>query len=203
MSTLYLLRHGQTEFNVQKRVQGHSDSPLTPLGVEQAHAAARWLIGQGARFTRMCSSPLGRAMGTLEIVRDDMAAAGMDPLPPLEAVDGLIERSYGSFEAGPAAEVPCELWDPGEALIPYGGEGSRALRERMVSTMTQIMLDAGPGACVLAVSHGSASLQFKLAWQSLATCPQDVALGNCCILRYDFQPASRAFVNTAIVNQDV
>ena len=39
MPMLYVLRHGQTEFNLQHRVQGRCDSPLTPLGVEQARAA--------------------------------------------------------------------------------------------------------------------------------------------------------------------
>ena len=43
MPRLYILRHGQTEFNLQHRVQGHCDSPLTELGVAQAHAAGAWL----------------------------------------------------------------------------------------------------------------------------------------------------------------
>ena len=40
MATLYLMRHGQTEFNVRKLVQGHCDAPLTELGIEQARRAA-------------------------------------------------------------------------------------------------------------------------------------------------------------------
>ena len=44
-ATLYLMRHGQTEFNVAKRVQGRCDSPLTELGRDQARAAGRWLAG--------------------------------------------------------------------------------------------------------------------------------------------------------------
>lgn len=82
MSVLYILRHGQTEYNLQHRVQGHCDSPLTPLGVEQAHAAARWIADQGVRFDRMCTSPLGRAVSTLEVVREELVARGEKDLPP-------------------------------------------------------------------------------------------------------------------------
>lgn len=200
MSVLYVLRHGQTEFNLQGRVQGHCDSPLTPLGIEQARGAARWLISQGLSFDHMFTSPLGRAVSTLEVVREEYRAAGIVDLPPAQPVDGLMERSYGPFEGGPAADVPAELWDPGEALVPYGGEGSAALRARIVDAMTGIMLT--PGAeTVLAVCHGSATLQFKLAWEGTARCPQDVRLGNCCVLAFDFDPETRVFSNTAIVNQ--
>ena len=200
MSTLYLLRHGQTEFNLQGRVQGRCDAPLTALGVEQAHAAAAWLAEQHVDFDRLCTSPLGRAKTTLELVRGDLEAAGYRGLPPVEPIDGLMERSYGPFEGGPAADVPCELWDPGEALVPYGGEGSAALRERMVATLTDIMERADDDAAVLATSHGSATLQFKKAWEHLARCPQDVPLGNCCILVYTYDRERRAFINQVIVN---
>lgn len=200
MPKLYVLRHGQTEFNLQHRVQGHCDSPLTPLGVEQARAVGGWLAAQGVCFDRMCTSPLGRAVATLEVVREELRAAGEKDLPPIEPVDGLMERSYGPFEGGPATDVPAELWDPGEALVPYGGEGSAALRERVVAAMTGIM-DAPGAETVLAVSHGSATLQFKRAWEPLARCPQDVPLGNCCVLVYDYDPAAHAFACEKIVNQ--
>ena len=202
MPKLYVLRHGQTVYNLQKRVQGHCDSPLTELGVEQARAAGRWIAAQGVRFDRMCSSPLGRTLATLDVVREELTAAGMTGLPPVEPVDGLIERCYGEFEGGLQSDVPADLWDPGEALVPYGGEGSVALRERIVATMTDIM--GAPGAeTVLAVCHGSATLQFKLAWEPLARCPQDVHLSNCCVLVYDYDPEARTFACERIVNQSV
>ena len=202
MPKLYVLRHGQTVYNLQKRVQGHCDSPLTELGVAQAHAAGKWLASQGVRFERIFSSPLGRALATAEVAREELAAAGWEDVPPVEPVDGLIERSYGPFEEGPAADVPSELWDPGETLVPYGGEGSAALRERIVATMTELMMTSG-AETVLAVSHGSATLQFKLAWEPLARCPQDVHLGNCCVLVYDYDPEARTFACERIVNQSV
>ena len=201
MATLYLLRHGQTQYNLEGRVQGHCDSPLTELGVAQAHAAGAWLAARGVSFERVFSSPLGRALATAEVAREELLAAGL-PAPRVEPVEGLIERSYGPFEGGPAADVPAELWDPGEALVPYGGEGSAALRTRIVGTLTELMCSSG-AENVLAVSHGSATLQFKLAWERLALCPQDVHLGNCCVLVYEFDRSSRQFVCERIVNQNL
>lgn len=202
MSVLYILRHGQTEYNLQHRVQGHCDSPLTRLGVEQAHAAARWIAGQGVRFDRMCTSPLGRAVSTLEVVREELMARGEKSLPPVEPLDALMERSYGPFEGGPASDVPAELWDPGESLVPFGGEGSVALRRRIVRAMTEVV-DAPGVETALAVCHGSATLQFKKAWESLARCPQDVPLGNCCVLVYEYERSSGQFFCERIVNQSL
>ena len=93
MSQLYLLRHGQTEFNLNHLVQGRCDAPLTELGIAQAHAAARWLIEQHVRFDRLCTSPLGRAKATLGLVRADLSSAGVTDLPEIKPVDGLMERS--------------------------------------------------------------------------------------------------------------
>ena len=68
MKRLYLLRHGQTEFNVKKLVQGRCDSPLTDLGRKQAGMAAAWLKGHGIIPDKVVSSPLGRAMDTASLV---------------------------------------------------------------------------------------------------------------------------------------
>ncbi|MDY4040488.1 MAG: histidine phosphatase family protein [Collinsella sp.] len=198
MSTLYLMRHGQTVFNVAGLVQGHCDSPLTEAGASQARAAGRWLVEQGVEPTRLCASPLGRARATLAIVRDELVASGARPPEP-EVVDGLIERSYGSLEGGSRDEVPADLWNPGEEIVAYGGEGSRALGIRMTEALTALMRGASSER-VLAVSHGSATARFKDVWGEHARCPQDVWIGNCFILVYEFEPASGFFVNTAIVD---
>ena len=206
MARLYLMRHGQTEYNLRGLVQGRCDSPLTPAGIEQARTAGAWLAGERASLARICSSPLSRALETARIVRGElMRAHAADPAhvpfpPQVEETSGIIERSFGSFEGGPKELVPTDLWDPGEEVEPFGGEGSRTLRVRMVTALTELMEGADAGD-VLAVSHGSASLQFKLAWEGLARCPQDVPIGNCCIMVFGFDPAARTFACERIVNQ--
>lgn len=180
MKRLYLLRHGQTEFNVKKLVQGRCDSPLTVLGRQQARAAAAWLKAHGVVPDKVVSSPLGRAIDTAQLVACEL----LGPDATVEPCEGIIERSYGTFEEGPHDALPTDVWDPGEDLIPFGGEGSHALQERMVATLTNLM-SAKDTETLLAVSHGSASRQFiKAAAPEGFELP--TKLPNCAIMIFDF-----------------
>ncbi len=183
MKRLYLLRHGQTEFNVKKLVQGRCDSPLTDLGRKQAGMAAAWLKDHDVVPDKVVSSPLGRAMDTASLVATELL--GLDA--EVEPCEGIIERSYGTFEEGPHDALPTDVWDPGEDLVPFGGEGSHALQERMVATLTNLMGAEGIET-LLAVSHGSASRQFiKAAAPEGFELP--TKLPNCAIMIFDFDEA--------------
>ena len=180
MKKLYLLRHGQTEFNVKKLVQGRCDSPLTDLGRKQAGMAAAWLKDHDVVPDKVVSSPLGRAMATASLVATELLGADAD----VEPCEGIIERCYGTFEEGPHDALPTDVWDPGEDLIPFGGEGSRALQERMVGALANLMGSEGIET-LLAVSHGSASRQFiKAAAPEGFELP--TKLPNCAIMIFDF-----------------
>ena len=183
MKRLYLLRHGQTEFNVKKLVQGRCDSPLTDLGRQQARAAAAWLKAHSVVPDKVVSSPLGRAMDTASLVASEL----LGPDAAVEPCEGIIERSYGAFEEGPHDALPTDVWDPGEDLVPFGGEGSRALQERMVGALTNLMGSEGIET-LLAVSHGSASRQFiKAAAPEGFELP--TKLPNCAIMIFGFDDA--------------
>lgn len=180
MKRLYLLRHGQTEFNVKKLVQGRCNSPLTDLGRKQAGMAAAWLKDHDVVPDKVVSSPLGRAMDTARLVACKLL--GSDAA--VEPCEGIIERCYGTFEEGPHDALPTDVWDPGEDLVPFGGEGSRALQERMVGALSNLMGAEGIET-LLAVSHGSASRQFiKAAAPEGFELP--AKLPNCAIMVFDF-----------------
>ncbi len=180
MKRLYLLRHGQTEFNVKKLVQGRCDSSLTDLGRKQAGMAAAWLKDHDVVPDKVVSSPLGRAMDTAQLVACKLL--GSDAA--VEPCEGIVERCYGTFEEGPHDALPTDVWDPGEDLVPFGGEGSKALQERMVATLTNLMSADGIET-LLAVSHGSASRQFiKAAAPEGFELP--AKLPNCAIMVFDF-----------------
>lgn len=180
MKKLYLLRHGQTEFNVKKLVQGRCDSPLTDLGRKQAGMAAAWLKSHDVVPDKVVSSPLGRAMDTAQLVATEL----LGPDAAVEPCEGIIERCYGSFEEGPHGALPTDVWDPGEDLVPFGGEGNQALQERMVDALTNIMGSEGIET-LLAVSHGSASRQFiKAAAPEGFELP--TKLPNCAIMIFNF-----------------
>ena len=180
MKRLYLLRHGQTEFNVKKLVQGRCDSPLTDLGRQQAGMAAAWLKAHNVVPDKVVSSPLGRAMDTAGLVATELLGQNV----AVEPCEGIIERCYGTFEEGPHDALPTDVWDPGEDLVPYGGEGSQALQERMVETLTNL-ISAENVETLLAVSHGSASRQFIKA-AAPADFKLPTKLPNCAIMIFDF-----------------
>lgn len=98
---LYLVRHGQTQFNVKSVVSGWSDSPLTAKGLEQAEAAGAALADEA--FVAAYSSDLDRAEHTAEIILDENSSP-----PELQPMSGLRETYYGGFE-GDSDEA---LWKP-------------------------------------------------------------------------------------------
>ena len=87
--TLYLVRHGQTVFNVRRKIQGWCDSPLTELGRAQAGVAAEYFRSRGITFDHAYSSTSERACDTLEI---------LTPMP-YTRVKGLKEWNFGVFES--------------------------------------------------------------------------------------------------------
>ena len=142
MADLYLVRHGQTELNVQSILQGWHDSPLTARGRQQALATR-------AAFDHVYSSPLGRARRTAELI----AGEGRS----IELVDDLREWHLGSLEGTSNREMPPQPW--GDYPVAFGGESEVQLQSRMVAALSRIM--ARPQHdCVLAVSHGSACQEF-------------------------------------------
>lgn len=197
MKRLYLMRHGETQFNTQRIVQGRCDSPLTEAGRMQARQAGEKFLREGAHFDRVGSSPIKRAYDSCELALEAMEENGID-CPSIEVVQDLQERSYGPYEMQPSDTVPGGVWDPGENLVACGGEGSRALRERVVAACASLF-DRDDVQCALAVSHGSASMQFYLA----STRPNGLdgltRLPNCCILVFDFDDKTRSFTLVKIL----
>lgn len=85
---LYLMRHGETLFNVQGKIQGWCDSPLTTNGIKQAKAAAAYYEREGIRFDAACCSTAERASDTLELITS----------LPYARLKGIREVGFGTFE---------------------------------------------------------------------------------------------------------
>ena len=149
MADLYLVRHGQTELNVQNILQGWHDSPLTARGREQALATRAAFAARGVAFDHVYSSPLGRARRTAELI----VGAGRS----IALVDDLREWHLGSLEGTSNRKMPPQPW--GDYPVAFGGESEGELRTRMVAALSRIMVRPQHN-CVLAVSHGSACQEF-------------------------------------------
>ncbi len=145
----YLLRHGETEWNVQQRPQGRLDSPLTELGWQQAVRSAEQL--SGIAFVRAYTSPLGRAHLSAERVLAGRSVA-------LSVLDDLAELDWGEVAGLNAAEREIRFpelkaarqADKFGAAFP-GGESYASARPRAERAAQQICGD-GPGP-VLVMGH--------------------------------------------------
>ena len=189
MAKLYMMRHGQTLFNVLKRKQGWCDSPLTELGIEQARHAGEWLAANAPVFDHYYSSTSERACDTLELVA---------PGVPYERVKGLKEWNFGKFEGITEDLNPALPY--GDFYVPFGGEAEMDFRARLVTTLTEVMRRPGHEN-VLAVSHGAACAQVLRAfggWDEFKASGK--RLGNCCICIYDVDAAAGTFTPVDVIN---
>lgn len=151
MTEILLIRHGETLWNQQGRMQGQHDSPLTPLGLQQARQLAERL--KSASFHALYSSDLGRAHQTARCIAD---ATGHE----IVADSGLRERSFGIFEGLTNAEIEKrhpDLYVPFARRDPHfampGGESASQFRERCVGTLERIV-QRHEGETLVAVTHG-------------------------------------------------
>ncbi|MBP2435827.1 histidine phosphatase family protein [Microbacterium amylolyticum] len=143
MTVIALLRHGQTEWNRARRVQGRSDIPLNETGRAQAAAAAEAL--RGGEYTRITASPLLRAKETAEIIGQSLGLGE----PAL--FDGLMERCYGEAE-GMDVSTYWETYAGGK-VVP-GAETDDEVLARAVQTLIDIAAGGPEDEHVIAVAHG-------------------------------------------------
>jgi broad specificity phosphatase PhoE len=168
---IYLVRHGQTEFNRERRIQGHVDSSLTELGLRQADAVGqllRDLIRDPAGW-RIVSSPLGRARSTAEII------AGVLDGPRVELDDRLKEMSWGSHDGRLRAELEAEhpetFGKTGWAFdAPTDGESYEDVAARVGAWLAD--LPPEPERRIIAVSHGISGRVLRGLYANL---PRDEA----------------------------
>ncbi len=140
MTTILLARHGETDWNRDRRVQGHSDTTLNETGRAQARALAAALAAEP--LDAVYSSDLSRARETAEIVaaRHELPVS-LDPQ--------LRERSFGSWEGLTGAEIDARFGD----WSLHDGETDDHVRERVLAATHRIVA-RHPGEEVLVVSHG-------------------------------------------------
>ena len=142
MATILLVRHGETDWNVQRRVQGHSDTPLNATGRAQAEELARTL--EGEPIDAVYSSDLERATATAAIVAKRL---GLD----VKLEPALREKHFGTWEGLTDTEV-FERFPEAQPGRWGDGETSEEMSERVIRAIERI---AGhhPDGRALVVTH--------------------------------------------------
>lgn len=185
MLQVYLVRHGETQWNAERRIQGQSDSPLTEKGEKQA-----WQVAERAKalgITHVIASDLGRTQRTAEIIAD-VCGCHITLEPRLRELDmGVLERrhidSLNAEEEGWRRQL---VNGTADGRIP-DGESMLELSERMHAALAAC-LELPEGSRPLLVSHGMAlgclvsTILGLPAWAE-----RRLRLRNCSISRIDYQ----------------
>jgi 2,3-bisphosphoglycerate-dependent phosphoglycerate mutase len=156
---LVLIRHGQSEWNLQNLFTGWRDVDLTDQGVKEAREAGRKLKAQGLAFDVAYTSALKRAQRTLDLVLQEM---GISAIPVFED-QALNERDYGDLSGlnkddarKKWGEEQVHVWRRSYDVAPPGGE---SLKDTLARALPYYMMEILPrvlrGERVLVVAHGN------------------------------------------------
>lgn len=153
MTTIHLVRHGQTHWNLERRVQGRTESTLTDLGVEQARQVAIQL--QDINLDRAYASSSVRARDTARYILEHHDGVN------LELRDDLREIFLGDWEGQLYAEVKQShpdqhrhFWEDPSLFSLEGAEDFYQLQQRAAAAVESIAAD-NAGKTILIVSHGA------------------------------------------------
>jgi broad specificity phosphatase PhoE len=149
VTTLLLVRHGETDWNAVGRLQGHTDRPLSDYGRRQARQLAEELVGEEP--DAIYASDLARARETAEIAGERLG------LPVVLDAD-LREKDWGSWEGLTAVE---------RDRVEFVGESTETHQQRMLRALRRIA-ERHPGGRVLVVTHGGSMRRVQTAAMGMA-----------------------------------
>lgn len=169
MPTLTLLRHGESQWNLENRFTGWVDVDITPKGEQEAESAGRIL--QSVPFDVVFTSALKRAIRTADIA---LKAAGRHDVPTHRS-EALNERHYGDLQGKNKAETAAEygdeqvrIWRRSYDVAPPGGESLKDTRARVLPYFeSTIVPELRSGRNVLVVAHGNSIRALIMALEQL------------------------------------
>ena len=188
------IRHGETAWNVDTRLQGHLDIPLNDVGLRQAQHLAQ-ALAQRDPIDAIYASDLSRAHITAQTIAQAVSLS-------VNTHVGLRERHFGAFQGRTFAEVEVELpehawhwrkrtpdWVP-----PEGGESLHTLHERILNTVNEVAA-RHPGQQIVMVAHGGVlDILYRAATRLDLQAPRTWALTNTAVNRLLWSPQGLSLV---------
>jgi uncharacterized phosphatase len=142
MTSLYLVRHGETDWNAQRRIQGSTDIPLNATGRAQAETTGALLARR--EWDGIFSSPLSRAFETASIISAEVG------LGRPKTIDAIMERNYGEAEGLNWEQIESRF--PGDTVVP-GRETHDEVAERVIPALMDLATSRR-GEALVVVTHG-------------------------------------------------
>lgn len=151
-TTVYLIRHGETDWNVEHRWQGHTDIPLNSRGQRQAEMVAQHVNNLGVSFAAIYSSDLARAYQTAWEIGAAVGVA-VQLLPALREIDLGTWSGLTREEIRARYPVEYQLLEQGQDIPRGGAETGSALFHRTTETF-EAMVTQYPNSAIIFVTHG-------------------------------------------------
>lgn len=172
---LYVARHGQTQYNLEKRICGRADVALTPRGIQQAHMLASIMVPYSVDL--ILSSPLKRARDTAEIVGEKIGAE-------VRFDDRLMERDFGETDGTPEATPGFQHQFEQFGYQYPAGETLLHVVQRVYNLLDEIKFRC-QDQNVMIISHGGVCRVINSYFNSLDNREFfDFNLDNCKVLEY-------------------
>jgi probable phosphoglycerate mutase len=180
---LLVIRHGETAWNREGRIQGHRDSPLTARGLAQARAAAARLARE--RIDALYSSDLGRAQRTAQEVAVRVAL-------PVRVDEGLRERAFGILEGKTWEEIARDHPDDARRVVAVpdhamaGGESLVQFRDRVTGAFRRIARAARVGTIAVVTHGGVLGVLYREAMGIPLEAPRSYTTVNAAVNRFRY-----------------
>ena len=191
MGKLVLVRHGQSQWNLENRFTGWVDVPVTALGEAEAHRAGKEL--KGIKFDLAFTSDLKRAQQTLDIILEEIGQKDL----PVQKDKALNERHYGDLQGLDKAETAkkygdaqVHIWRRSFDVKPPNGESLKDTADRTLPYFdANILPEVKNGKNVLVSAHGNSLRAILMELEKLT--PEQIMLvniGTCLPIYYDIGP---------------
>ena len=179
MGHFYFVRHGQTVWNVENKICGATDSPLTEYGREQAREVGRKILAEGIKADEILCSPLSRAADTAKLISE---MTGI----PCRVEPRLIEQNFGKWESTPRDGKDFKKAKEFFACSHEGGESTLRLAQRIYNLLDEIKTESDEKTYILVAHNGIA--RVVQSYFTDMTNEEYAAFGvkNCAVVRYDF-----------------
>ena len=159
MAMLVLVRHGESQWNLENRFTGWVDVPLTPKGTEEARRAGERLKAEKIHFDMAFTSELQRAQNTLKMILEVLGQTGI----PIEKNQALNERHYGDLQGLDKAETAkkfgdeqVKIWRRSYDIAPPNGESLKDTAARTLPYFESVIVPAlQKGKNVIVAAHGN------------------------------------------------
>ncbi|MBI4375259.1 MAG: 2,3-diphosphoglycerate-dependent phosphoglycerate mutase [Elusimicrobia bacterium] len=199
MAKLILVRHGQSQWNLENRFTGWVDVSITELGAQEARRAGREL--KDLPFALAFTSELKRAQETLALILEEIGAQNL----PVRKDRALNERHYGDLQGLDKAETAkkygaeqVHIWRRSYDIRPPGGESLKDTAERTLPYFeSQILPEAKAGKNVLVVAHGNSLRAILMDLERLS--PEQIMAVNidtCRPITYEIGPQGQVLSKT-------